>query len=262
MGIVNVTPDSFSDGGHFFEPQAAADHALRLAEEGADLIDIGGESSRPRAVPVGEQEELRRVMPVLERLKGRLKVPISIDTVKPGVAREALRAGASIINDIGANRTDPAMWRLAAESGSGYICVHMQGTPQTMQLNPCYTDVVGEVESFFFQHLEQLRHCGVGQEQIILDPGIGFGKTLENNLELLAAVKRFGRLERPLLLGVSRKSFLSKLPGARPGAPLAGALACACLAVEAGASIIRAHEVAETAQALGAAQAVLRKRKE
>lgn len=262
MGIVNVTPDSFSDGGHFFEPQAAADHALRLAEEGADLIDIGGESSRPRAVPVGEQEELRRVMPVLERLKGRLKVPISIDTVKPGVAREALRAGASIINDIGANRTDPAMWRLAAESGSGYICVHMQGTPQTMQLNPCYTDVVGEVESFFFQHLEQLRHCGVGQEQIILDPGIGFGKTLENNLELLAAVKRFGRLERPLLLGVSRKSFLSKLPGVRPGAPLAGALACACLAVEAGASIIRAHEVAETAQALGAAQAVLRKRKE
>lgn len=262
MGIVNVTPDSFSDGGHFFEPQAAADHALRLAEEGADLIDIGGESSRPRAVPVGEQEELRRVMPVLERLKGRLKVPISIDTVKPGVAREALRAGASIINDIGANRTDPAMWRLAAESGSGYICVHMQGTPQTMQLNPCYTDVVGEVESFFFQHLEQLRNCGVGQEQIILDPGIGFGKTLENNLELLAAVKRFGRLERPLLLGVSRKSFLSKLPGARPGAPLAGALACACLAVEAGASIIRAHEVAETAQALGAAQAVLRKRKE
>lgn len=257
MGIVNVTPDSFFDGGRFLDAQAAVDHALQLVEQGAEIIDVGGESTRPGALPVAEPEELRRVMPVIAQLAGRIKVPISIDTVKPGVARAALAAGASIVNDVAGNREDPALWRLVAEASAGYVVMHAQGTPQTMQAHPVYTDVVREVGEFFSERLRRLSDCGVGREQIILDPGIGFGKTVEHNLELLGAARSFTSLERPLLFGVSRKSFIGKLLGAELEARLPGALACACLAVAAGVQIIRAHDVAETVQAIRMTEAIL-----
>jgi len=257
MGIVNVTPDSFFDGGRFLDAQAAVDHALQLVEQGAEIIDVGGESTRPGALPVAEPEELRRVMPVIAQLAGRIKVPISIDTVKPGVARAALAAGASIVNDVAGNREDPALWRLVAEASAGYVVMHAQGTPQTMQAHPVYTDVVREVGEFFSERLRRLSDCGVGREQIILDPGIGFGKTVEHNLELLGAARSFTSLERLLLFGVSRKSFIGKLLGAELEARLPGALACACLAVAAGVQIIRAHDVAETVQAIRMTEAIL-----
>jgi dihydropteroate synthase len=261
MGIVNVTPDSFSDGGRFFEPKGAVEQAIQLVQQGAEIIDVGGESTRPRATPVEEEEEMRRVMPVIEELAGRINVPISIDTMKPGVARAALEAGASIVNDVAANRDDPGMWRVVAEARAGYVCMHMQGTPQTMQINPAYADVVREVEGFFSERIKRLNDCGVLSEQIVLDPGIGFGKTPGHNLQLLGGLRRFRELERPLLLGVSRKSFISKLLGTEAAARLPGALACACLAVEAGAQIVRAHEVAETVQALRMTEAILANRK-
>ena len=257
MGIVNVTPDSFFDGGRFLEAQAAVAHSLQLVEQGAEIIDIGGESTRPGALPVDEDEELRRVLPVIKRLAGQVKVPISIDTVKPGVARAALDAGASIVNDVAANREDPALWRFVAEAHAGYVCMHMRGTPQTMQANPIYTDVAREVGEFFCERMRRLRDCGVGRDQIILDPGIGFGKTVGHNLQLLGAARDFTRLERPLLMGVSRKSFIGKLLGAELAARLPGALACACMSVAAGVQIIRAHDVAETVQAIRMTEAIL-----
>ena len=260
MGIVNITPDSFFDGGRYLDAPAAVAHALQLVEQGAEIIDIGGESTRPGALPVSEAEELRRVMPVIEQLAGQVKVPISIDTVKAGVARAALAAGASIVNDVAANREDGALWPLVAEARAGYVCVHMQGTPQTMQVNPTYADVVREVGEFFSGRLRRLSDCGVGREQVILDPGIGFGKTAEHNLQLLGAVQSFARLPRPLLIGVSRKSFIGKLLGTELAARLPAALACACLAVGAGVQIIRAHDVAETVQALRMTEAILARR--
>jgi dihydropteroate synthase len=262
MGVVNVTPDSFSDGGRYMDPQAALAHALALEDQGAEIIDVGGESTRPHAEPVSEQEELRRVMPVIQLLSARLRVAISIDTTKPAVAREALATGASIVNDVGANRDDPAMWKLVANRGAGYICMHMQGTPQTMQTDPEYRDVVAEVGVFFKNRLEQLTRCGVQREQIIFDPGIGFGKKIEHNLKLLGALKGFADLDRPLLVGVSRKSFLAKITGAEPGKRLASGLACACLAVEAGVQLIRTHDVAETVQAVRMTEAILSNRKQ
>src|SRR6266478_4781103 len=203
MGIVNVTPDSFSDGGQFLQPEAAVTHGLELVAEGAEIIDIGGESSRPGAAPVEEAEELRRVIPVIEQLAVRMRVPISVDTAKPAVARAALQAGASLINDVQANRADDAMWRVVSEFGAGYVCMHMQGRPATMQSNPVYADVVREEREFFLDRIQRLKDCGVGPEQLILDPGIGFGKTLEHNLQLLGALRDFTDLERPVLLGVS-----------------------------------------------------------
>jgi dihydropteroate synthase len=256
MGIVNATPDSFADGGRCFDPAAAAAHALELAREGADIVDIGGESTRPSALPVSEAEELRRVMPVIESLAGRLSVPISIDTRKPAVARTALAAGASIVNDIAANRDDDTLWRVAADAGAGYVCMHMQGTPQTMQLNPCYTDVVREVGEFFAERLGRLERAGLGRQQVALDVGIGFGKTVEHNLQLLRALGSFRRLGRPLVLGVSRKSFIGKLLGAEVGARLPGSLACAAWAVLAGVAIIRTHDVAATCQAVRMTEAL------
>jgi dihydropteroate synthase len=260
MGIVNVTPDSFSDGGRCFTTAAAVEHAMRLAEAGAGIIDIGGESTRPQAAPVAEAEEIRRVLPVIEELVGRLEVPISIDTMKPAVARVAVRAGAAIVNDIAANRRDTDMWRMVADTGAGYVCMHMQGTPQTMQLHPSYENVVREVRDFFSERLRRLNDCGVTADQTILDPGIGFGKTLEHNLELLGGLRAFGELGRPMLLGVSRKSFMGQLLGLGPDQRLPAGLACACLAIEAGVQMIRAHEVAETVQAVRMAEAVLTRR--
>lgn len=259
MGIVNVTPDSFSDGGRFPDAAAAVAHALRLAEQGAEILDIGGESTRPHAPPVSEAEELRRVLPVIEQVAGRVSALISIDTMKPRVAWAALRAGASIVNDVAANREEQSMWQVVAEAGAGYVCLHMQGTPQTMQRNPVYADVVREVGEFFFDRLKRLNDCGVGPEQVILDVGIGFGKTPRHNLELLGALRSFARWQRPLLLGVSRKSFMGKLLGAQPAARLPAGLACASLAVEAGVQIIRTHDVAETVQAIRMTEAILAK---
>ena len=185
MGIVNVTPDSFADGGRYATPEKAIAHGEALVRQGADILDIGGESTRPGATPVSESEELRRVLPVIETLAARVAVPLSIDTMKPAVARAALQAGASIVNDVAANRADNPLWRLVAEAQAGYICMHMQGTPRTMQLNPVYTDVVREVEAFFVDRLRRLQACGVAAEQVVLDIGIGFGKTVEHNLQLL-----------------------------------------------------------------------------
>jgi dihydropteroate synthase len=257
MGIVNVTPDSFSDGGKFLDADAAVQHALKLVEQGAEILDIGGESTRPNAEPVGEAEELHRVIPVLEKLASTVKVPLSIDTMKPAVARAALQAGASIVNDVAANREDDAIWRVVAEAGAGYVCMHMQGTPRTMQHKPAYADVVREVGEFFFERINRMRDCGMAREQIILDIGIGFGKKLEHNLQLLGALRNFANLERPLLLGVSRKSFIGKLLGAETDARLPAALACASRAVDAGVQIIRAHDVAETVQAVRMTEAIV-----
>jgi dihydropteroate synthase len=262
MGVVNVTPDSFSDGGQFLDPAKAVERALSLVEQGAEILDVGGESTRPNAEPVGEAEELRRVLPVIEKLVARVHVPISIDTTKPAVARAALQAGASIVNDIAANRDDDAMWRVVAEFGAGYVAMHMQGTPKTMQASPAYTDVVHEVQEFFSDRLRRLNASGVTADQVVLDVGIGFGKTPEHNLQLLAGLGGFTKAQRPLLLGVSRKSFIGKLLGADVAGRLPASLACACLAVEAGVQIIRAHDVAETLQAVRMTEAIVTRRKE
>ncbi len=259
MGIVNVTPDSFSDGGKFLDAGAAIAHALILVEQGAEILDIGGESTRPNAEPVSEAEELRRVLSVIEKLAAQVRIPISIDTMKPAVARAALQAGASIVNDVAANRADDEMWHVVSEFNAGYIAMHMKGTPQTMQENPSYTDVVGEVRDFFSDRLTQLKKSGVSVEQVVLDPGIGFGKTVEHNLQLLAGLKTFTNLGRPLLLGVSRKSFLVKISGANDR--LSAALACTTLGVESGVNIFRTHDVVETLQTIRMTEAILAQRK-
>ena len=257
MGIVNVTPDSFSDGGQFASTQAAVDYALRLIEQGAGILDVGGESTRPGAEPVPEEEELRRVLPVIESLANRVEVPLSIDTLKPGVAQVALAAGASIVNDVGANRSHPvAMRDLIAQTGAGYICMHMQGSPRTMQEQPTYRDVATEVGDYFQHQLEGLVQAGVAPEQVVLDVGLGFGKTVDHNLQLLAALDRTRRLGRPMLVGASRKSFIGKLLGGGTSQRLPGSLACACWAVQPGAQIIRVHDVPETWQALRLTEAI------
>jgi len=257
MGIVNVTPDSFSDGGQFFEADKAVAHGLELAAQGADILDIGGESTRPGATPVTETEELHRVLPVIEQLAARVKIPLSIDTMKVAVAGAALEAGASLVNDVGANREGDSMWRIVAEFKAGYVAMHMQGNPQTMQSNPSYSNLLQEVEDFFRARMGRLNDCGVAADQVVLDVGIGFGKTAEHNLQLLAGLGGFTRLNRPLLIGVSRKSFIGKLLGADVAERLAASLACACLAVTNGAAIVRTHDVAETVQALRMTEAVL-----
>ena len=261
MGVVNVTPDSFSDGGKFFSPVKAVAHALALVAQGAEILDIGGESTRPGAEPVSEAEELRRILPVIRKLTAKVKIPLSIDTIKPAVARAALEAGASIVNDVAANREDDTMRNVVAKFRAGYICMHAQGSLQTMQKNPVYKDVVCEVGEFFRERLEKLNVCGVSSDQVVFDPGIGFGKTLEHNLQLLANLRRFTKLKRPLLLGVSRKSFIGKLLGATLNERLPASLACATLAVADGVQIIRAHDVAETVQAVRLAEAVLARKK-
>ena len=264
MGVVNVTPDSFSDGGKFFDAEAAVAHALKLVAEGAEILDIGGESTRPGATPVSEAEELRRVIPVIQKLSAQVKVPISIDTTKPGVARAALATGASIVNDVGAatHTEDFSMWKIVAENHAGYIVMHAQGSPLTMQENPVYRDVVREVNGFFSERLGlMMNEVGVPMEQVILDVGIGFGKTSEHNLSLLTSLKAFARWRRPLLIGVSRKSFLGKLSGADVQNRLPAALACAILAVGDGAQIIRTHDVAETVAAVRMAEIIFARKK-
>jgi dihydropteroate synthase len=258
MGIVNVTPDSFSDGGKFLDAGAAVDHALKLVAEGAEILDVGGESSRPGAEPVNEAEELRRVIPVIEKLVPQVKVPVSIDTAKPAVARAALAAGASIVNDVAAAQGNKQMWRIVSDFQAGYIVMHSQGTPLTMQQAPVYKDVVREVGEFFSGQLVELFNEGVAVEQVALDAGIGFGKSLEHNLQLLAGLRTFTKWQRPLVLGVSRKSFIQKLLGADVENRLPASLACTVLALAGGGMhIVRTHDVAETAQAVRMSEAVL-----
>jgi dihydropteroate synthase len=259
MGVVNVTPDSFSDGGRFLDADAAVEHGLRLTTEGADILDIGGESTRPGADPVGEDEELRRVVPVIERLARSGHARLSIDTTKVVVARAALEAGASLVNDVSALRSDPAMAALVAETGAGCCLMHMLGDPRTMQDDPRYDDVVSEVKAFLEERLAFAVSEGVDEERVWLDPGIGFGKTVEHNLELLRRLDEIVAIGRPVVVGTSRKSFLGKLAGGRDeGERLPGTIATNVLALERGAKVFRVHDVAQNADALAVAAATVR----
>lgn len=262
MGILNVTPDSFFDGGRYADPEAALERALEMVEEGAALIDIGGESTRPGAATVSEEEEIRRVLPVLVRLRDRVRIPLSVDTRKPAVARAALDAGADIINDVGAATQDPELWARIGESGAGYVAMHMQGDPGTMQRAPAYGDVVQEVADFFRDRLKRMQAAGLEPEQVILDVGIGFGKGLEHNLQLLANLGLHTVGQRPLLLGVSRKSFMGKLLEIEVEHRLPAALACAAWAAVSGVGVIRAHDVFETLQVLRMTEALLARKHE
>ena len=243
MGIVNVTPDSFSDGGSFYEPEAAVNQGLRLVEEGADILDIGGESTRPGSTPVPLEVELQRVLPVIEGLRQRTDVPISIDTNKAEVARQAIAAGATIINDITALRGDPAMPAVAARTGAAVVLMHMQGTPKSMQVAPHYTDVVTDVRSFLEERLAETVAQGIAPARIALDPGICFGKTLEHNLELIRRLDALTVLGRPLLIGASRKSFIGKVLDAQVEDRVEGTAAVVTAAMMKGANIIRVHDV-------------------
>jgi len=251
MGIVNVTPDSFSDGGRFAAPEAAVDHALRLAAQGADVLDVGGESTRPGSRPVSAAEELRRVLPVVEALHGRTPLPVSVDTSKAEVARACLAAGAHIVNDVTALRGDPDMAEVVRGTGAGVILMHMQGTPATMQVQPHYDDVVRDVDQFFQDRLQALAGLGIARSRTVLDPGFGFGKTDDHNWQLLARLDVFQRHGRPVCLGVSRKGFLGRLTGRPTHERLAASLAAACHALVRGAAqVVRVHDVEETRDAM------------
>ncbi|HJW50372.1 MAG TPA: dihydropteroate synthase [Burkholderiaceae bacterium] len=248
MGIVNVTPDSFSDGGRFLEPSAALEHARRLIDEGADILDIGGESTRPGSAAIPESEEIARVVPVLEALR-KSGVVLSVDTSKPGVMRAALDAGAAIVNDVCALQSPGALDAVAA-SDCGVVLMHMQGSPRTMQLNPHYNDVVGEVRDFLRERIAAATARGVAAVRIVVDPGFGFGKTVEHNFELLGQLAALTKLGVPVLAGVSRKGMLGAVTGRAVSDRIAASVAAAVIAVERGARIVRAHDVAATCDAL------------
>lgn len=255
MGVLNVTPDSFSDGNRYFMPEAAIHRGLDIADQGADLIDIGGESTRPRSETVPAEEEWRRVKPVLEALARKVDLPLSIDTRKPEIAEKAVAAGAAIVNDVTGFR-DPHMIHLVAAAGCGGVIMHMQSDPRTMQEAPHYDDVVGEIHAFLETQLRSAVRGGVPRESIAVDPGIGFGKTLEHNLSLLRHLDAFVALGQPVVVGVSRKSFIDKLGAGGQGERLPGSLAAAALGVAHGAHVIRAHDVLETVQAMRVVDAI------
>jgi dihydropteroate synthase len=257
MGVINVTPDSFSDGGLYLDPEAAIEHGVQLHAEGAVILDVGGESTRPGAAPVGAEEELRRVIPVIEGLAGT-GVQISIDTSKASVAARAIEAGASFVNDVTAFRGDPAMAELVASAGVGCCLMHMLGEPRTMQNDPRYDDVVGEVKEFLEERMAAAVAAGVAEERIMLDPGVGFGKTLDHNLALLANLDRIVALGRPVVIGTSRKSFLGRLTGRGEADDRVAATVASCvLAYERGARVFRVHDVAPVADALKVAAATV-----
>jgi dihydropteroate synthase len=255
MGIVNVTPDSFSDGGPYFDAGAAIDHALRLADDGADILDIGGESTRPYSDPVEASEELRRVIPVVQRLAVQLHIPLSIDTSKAAVARAATEAGAEIINDVTGLAGDPEMVGVAVDSGVGVCAMHMQGTPQTMQDQPTYTDIMAEVKAYLRERRDALVAAGLAREQICLDPGIGFGKTHEHNITLMAHCGEFHELGCPLLVGHSRKGFLGKLIGDKEADRTSATVGAALALAVRGIQIIRVHDVRPLRHALAVFEA-------
>jgi dihydropteroate synthase len=243
MGVLNVTPDSFSDGGRFLAPEAAVAHARAMIAEGADILDVGGESTRPGARPIGPDEERARVLPVIEALAGRIDAPISIDTRHAAVAADALAAGAEIVNDVSGLRHDPRIANVAAEAGAGLVLMHMQGVPETMQVAPRYEDLFGEIRRYFEEGLAAAESHGLPREQIVLDPGIGFGKLLEHNLALLAHPEAFRSLERPLMVGPSRKSMFRQLLGLEVGDRLEATLACVAVSAFLGVAVVRVHDV-------------------
>ncbi len=255
MGILNVTPDSFSDGGRFLRPVSALEHARRLIDEGADILDIGGESTRPGAEPVPLEEELKRTIPLIESIRGFSDIPVSIDSSKPEVMRAAAEAGADLINDVWALRR-PGALEAAADTGLPVCLMHMRGEPGSMQQNPQYDDVVSEVLDFLLQRAEAAQQAGIPRSRILLDPGFGFGKTLEQNLQLFRALDRFKATGYPLLVGISRKSMIGGITGRPVEQRLAGSIAFAVLAAQAGSDVIRVHDVAETRDALAIVQAV------
>jgi dihydropteroate synthase len=255
MGVVNVTPDSFSDGGRYLDAGAAIAHGEELARDGAEILDVGGESTRPGAEPVEEAEELRRVEPVVEGLAG--KAIVSIDTSKATVAEAALDAGAEIVNDVTALRGDAEMGALCAERGVTVVLMHMPGTPRTMQDDPRYDDIVEDVKAFLAERTEAAVAVGIAEERIWLDPGIGFGKTVEHNLELLRRLGELRELGRPLVIGTSRKSFIGRIDGSAVDERIGGTIASSVLAAAEGGDVLRVHDVAEMAQALRVAEAVL-----
>jgi len=256
MGVVNVTPDSFSDGGLFLDPGAAIAHGRELAAAGAEILDVGGESTRPGADPVPAEEELRRVIPVISGLSD-LGCEVSVDTSKAAVAAAALDAGATIVNDVTALRGDAAMAPLCSERGATVVLMHMLGEPRTMQEDPRYGDVVVEVKSFLAKRLEAATAAGIAEERVWLDPGIGFGKTAAHNMELLRRLGELRELGRPLVIGTSRKSFIGKVDGSAAGERLGGTIASSVLAAAEGAEVLRVHDVAEVRQALAVATAIL-----
>ncbi len=257
MGILNVTPDSFSDGGDFISPDAALERARQMVGEGADIIDVGGESTRPGAAPVSLEQELERVIPVIEAISRELPVPVSIDTSKAGVMSGAVSAGAGLINDVAALRGEGAL-EVAAKSGVPVCLMHMQGGPRTMQESPEYQDVVSDIRQFLGERIKACQAAGISRDRIVLDPGFGFGKTLGHNLELLRRLEEFSDIGLPLLVGISRKSMIGALLGDVPvTGRLYGSLAAAVLAVERGAGILRVHDVKPTVDAIRVAQAVM-----
>jgi dihydropteroate synthase len=259
MGVVNVTPDSFSDGGQFLDPDAAIAHGLELAAEGADILDIGGESTRPGAEPVSEVEELARIEPVISGLgAARVEVQISIDTSKAAVAAAALAAGATLVNDVTAFRADPGMAAVVADASAEVCLMHMLGEPRTMQRDPHYEDVVSDVKAFLAERMEFAIGQGVGEGRILLDPGIGFGKTVAHNLELLRRLDEIVALGRPVVIGTSRKTFLGRITGRDLDQRLAATIATNVLALERGASVFRVHDVAPVKDALAVALATVR----
>ncbi len=259
MGILNVTPDSFSDGGRHADAERALAHAREMAAAGADIIDIGGESTRPGAAPVAEEEELRRIIPLIERLSAELAVPISVDTYKSSVAKKAIEAGAGIVNDISGLRFSPDMAAVVADSGAAVVIMHIKSTPRDMQQNPVYDDVVGEVMAYLEEGIEIAVQAGVDREKIFIDPGIGFGKTLEHNLALLDRLDQFQALGRPIVLGTSRKKFIGAvLDIPAPEQRVDGTAATVALGIERGARVVRVHDVARMAQVAKMTDAILK----
>ena len=257
MGILNVTPDSFSDGGRYLDPDQALRHGLEMVERGADLLDVGGESTRPGSDPVSAEEEWRRVGPVMRDLAAKVDVPLSVDTMKPEVAAKAIEVGASIVNDVSGLR-EPDMVHVVARSRVGAVVMHMLGNPKTMQTHPKYADAVGEVRSFLTERIHVLEAAGVASDAVAVDPGVGFGKTQEHNLALLQHLDQIVALGHPVVVGVSRKSFIERLGGGEPGERLPGSIAAATLAVAKGAHVVRVHDVRDTVRAMRVADAVLR----
>lgn len=259
MGILNVTPDSFSDGGEYFDPARAVDRALEMIEQGADIIDIGGESTRPGSEVVPLDEEIRRTIPIIEKIAARVDVPLSIDTYKAEVARQAVSVGASIVNDISGLRFDPAMAGSIAEMGVPVVIMHIKGKPKDMQVDPVYDDLIGDIKTYLRESIDTAKSAGIPDDKIIVDPGIGFGKTFDHNLEIIQRLGEFRELGKPILIGPSRKAFIGKILGDLPPAErIEGTAAAVAISIFNSANIIRVHDVKEMSRVACVADAIIR----